>query len=88
VSVTGGTGKTFRSWTGGSITIGSGNLAFAGGNTALGDDIFVDGGIGTVTNMGRLQIAAPETIAGNFTQPPVGVLGWTLPATRWESTAR
>ncbi len=28
-----------------------------------------------MTNMGRLRLAAPETIAGNFTQTPAGVLG-------------
>ena len=70
-----GTGKTFGSWTGGAITIGNGNLTFAGGNTALGDDISVDGGAGTVTNMGALRVAAPQTIAGNFTQTAAGVLG-------------
>ena len=68
MTVTGGTGKTFGSWTGGTITIGAGNLTFAGGNTALGDDISVDSGAGTVINMAALQLAAPETIAGNFTQ--------------------
>ena len=66
---------TFGSWTGGTITIGNGNLTFAGGNTALGDDIFVNGGNGTVTNMGALELAAPQTIAGNFTQISAGVLG-------------
>ncbi len=75
VTVTGGSGKTFGSWTGGTITIGNGNLTFASGNTALGDDISVDGGVGTVTNMGRLRLAAPETIAGDFTQSAAGVLG-------------
>jgi hypothetical protein len=75
VAVAGGSGKTFGSWTGGTITISVGNLAFAGGHTALGDDISVDGGAGTVTNMGRLRIAAPQAIAGNFTQEPGGVLG-------------
>jgi hypothetical protein len=76
-TVTGGTGKTFGSWTGGTITIGNGDLIFAGGNTALGDDISVDGGLGTVTNKGPLQIAtlAPLTITGNFTQSDTGVLG-------------
>ena len=33
-------------WTGGTITIGNGNLTFAGGNTALGDNIIA----GTVYN--------------------------------------
>ena len=64
-------------WTGGTITIGDGNLTFAGGNTALGDDVEVDGGKGTVTNKGPLQIAtlAPLAITGNFTQTAAGVLG-------------
>jgi hypothetical protein len=75
VTVTGAAGKTFGSWTGGVITIGAGNITFAGGNTALGDDISVDGGKGTVTNKGRLRLAAPETITGNFTQSDAGVLG-------------
>jgi hypothetical protein len=74
VAVTGGMGRTFGSWTGGTITIGAGNLTFAG-NTALGDEISVDGGAGTVTNMGRLRVGAPETIAGDFTQTDTGVLG-------------
>ena len=64
-------------WTGGTITIGDGNLTFAGGNTALGDDISVNGGKGTVTNKGPLQIAtlAPLAITGNFTQAAAGALG-------------
>jgi PEP-CTERM motif len=77
VTVTGGSGKTFGSWTGGAITIGAGNLTFADGNTALGDDISVDGGSGTVTNMGALRLAAlaPLTITGSFMQTASGVLG-------------
>jgi hypothetical protein len=75
VAVNGGTGKTFGSWTGGTITIGNGNLTFAGGDTALGDNISVDGGKGTVTNKATLQLAAPQTITGNFTQTAAGVLG-------------
>ena len=75
VTVTGGRGKTFGAWRGGTITIGKGDLTFAGGNTALGDDISVNGGLGTVKNMGTLRLAAPETIAGNFTQTAAGVLG-------------
>jgi hypothetical protein len=74
MTVNGGSGKIFGSWTGGTISIGNGHLTFAGGNTALGDDISVDGGKGTVTNMGALRLAAPETIAGNFTQSVAGVL--------------
>jgi hypothetical protein len=80
VTVTGGSGTTFGSWTGGAIagggiTVGNGNLTFAGGNTALGVDISVNGGNGTVRNKGTLRLAAPEAIAGNFTQTAAGVLG-------------
>jgi hypothetical protein len=77
VTVSGGTGKTFGRWTGGTITIGNGDLTFAGGNTALSDDISVDGGAGTVTNKGLLQIAtlAPLAITGSFAQTAAGLLG-------------
>ncbi len=77
MTVTGGARRTFSQWTGGAITIGAGNLTFAGGNTALGDDIEVDGGEGTVINKGPLQIAtlAPLAVAGNFTQSAAAVLG-------------
>jgi hypothetical protein len=74
VTINGGKGKTFGSWRSGAITIGNGNLTFAGGNTTLGDDISVDAGLGTVTNKGALQLAAPQTITGNFTQTVAGVL--------------
>ena len=83
VTVTGGSGKTFGPWTGGTITIGNGNLTFAGGNTALGDDISVDGGAGTVFNMAPLRIAVPQTIAGNFTQTAAGVLGLDFAGDVW-----
>ncbi len=75
VSFTGGAGKTFGSWTGGTITIGAGNLTFARGNTFLGDNISVDGVAGSVTNMGVLRIAAPQTITGSFTETAASVLG-------------
>ncbi len=77
VTITGGSGTVFGSLIGGAITIGNGNLTFAGGNTALGDDISVDGGKGTVTNEGPLQITtlAPLTITGSFTQTAAGALG-------------
>ncbi len=78
VTVNGGTGRTFGSWTGGTITIGAGNLTFAGGNTALGDNISVNGGKGTVFNNDALRIAAPQTIAGNFDQFGSGLLDFGL----------
>jgi hypothetical protein len=74
VTVAGGGGKTFGRWTGGAITIGDGDLTFAGGATALGDDVSVDGGAGTVTNMASLRIGAPQTITGSFMQTVAGVL--------------
>jgi PEP-CTERM motif len=78
VSVTGGSGKTFGSWTGGAITIGNGDLTFAGGNTALGDNIVVNGGGGTVFNDDPLMIAAPQTITGNYDQSAAGVLDFGI----------
>ena len=65
---------TFGSWTGGAITISNGNLTFAGGNTALGDDISVDGGKGTVFNDDPLRISAPQKITGKFNQSAMGSL--------------
>lgn len=80
VTVIGGT-QTFGKWTGGTITIGAGDLTFAGGNTALGDNIIVtsaNGGLGTVFNNDPLMIAAPQTIAGNFDQSAAGALDFLL----------
>jgi hypothetical protein len=74
LNVYGGKGTTFGSWSGGTITIGAGNLTFAGGNTALADNIEVYGGSGTVFNDDPLMVAAPETITGNFDQSSNGVL--------------
>ena len=94
VTVTGGSGKTFGSWrggaiTGGAITIGNGNLTFAGGNTALSEDISVNGGAGTVTNKGRLRLAAPRNHHRQFhAEPRPACSAWTLPATSWDSTGR
>ena len=82
VTVNGGTGRRFGSWTGGVITIGNGSLTFASGNTALSDNIVVDvgvnGGAGTVFNDGPLMIAAPQTITGNFSQSATGALDFGL----------
>ncbi len=78
VTVTGGSGETFGSFTGGAIAIGNGDLVFAGGNTFLADNIVANGGGGTVTNEGVLRLAAPESIAGNFTQTSAGVLDLLL----------
>ncbi len=89
VTVRGGTGTTFGSWTGGTITIGAGNLTFAGGNPALGDNVEVDGVKGTVINKGPLQIAtlAPLAVTGSFTQAPPARSAWTLRATLRDNTA-
>ncbi len=88
MTVTGGTGKTFGSWTGGTITIGNGDLTFAGGNTALGDDISVNGGKGTVTNMVRCGSRRPKPSPAISRRPPPACSAWTLPATSWGSTGR
>jgi hypothetical protein len=59
------------------MTIG-GDLTFAGGNTELADNILVHDGIGTVTNLGVLRLATPETIFGNFDENESGVLEFAL----------
>ena len=74
VTVFGGAGMTFGSWTGGTITIGNGNLTFAGGSTALGDNIVANGGAGPVFNNDPLMIASPHSITGNFDQSATGAL--------------
>jgi PEP-CTERM motif len=70
LTVNGGTGGRFGSWTGGTITVVGGNLTFARGNTSLGDNVVVNGGRGTVYDGvdDPLQIANPVTITGNFSQ--------------------
>ena len=78
VTITGGSGKTFGSFSGGAITIGNGDLTFAGGNTDLGDNISVNGGAGKATNEGVLRLAAPETITGNFVQTASGTFNSLL----------
>jgi PEP-CTERM motif len=75
--ITGGSGKSFGLFAGGTITIGGGGLAFRG-NTDLADKIVVDDGTGTVTNEGVLRFAKPETIFGNFDQDESGMLDFAL----------
>ena len=78
-TIYGGTGATFGRWTGGTITVGNGDLVFAGGNTALSDNIVVNGGKGIVfSNSDPLMIAAPQTITGNFDQSAAGALDFAL----------
>jgi hypothetical protein len=77
VTVTGGP-KTYGVWTGGTITIGNSNLSFAGGKTALDENIVVDGGAGTVFNKDPLSINSPMTITGNFGQAPTGELDFMV----------
>ena len=77
VSITGGSGPTFGSFSGGTITI-RGDLKFVGGNTELADNVMVGDGIGTVTNIGILRLEAPETISGAFGQSEGGMLDFLL----------
>ena len=76
--VTGGTGKVFGVWAGGTITIGNGDLTFGGGNTALDENIVVNGGAGTVFNQDPISISASETITGNFDQTSTGELDFMV----------
>ena len=77
VTVYGGK-KATGSWTGGTITIGDGDLVFAGGATAISDNVVVDGGEGTVYVPDPLTITAPITITGNFDQSSPGELDFAL----------
>ena len=88
ITVTGGSGTTFGRWTGGAITIGAGSLNFASGNTALGDDISVDGGSGIVANMGALRLAAPRPSPGISRRVLLARSTWTLRAISRDSTGR
>ncbi len=80
VTVIGGaTAATAGVWSGGTITVGAGNLTFASGYTKLTDNITVNGGAGTVYNgSDPLNIAAPITIHGNFDQGSDGELDFLL----------
>jgi hypothetical protein len=77
VVVSGGAGKTFGVFKGGTISIVGGDLGFRG-TTELVDNIIVHDGSGTVTNEGVLRLATPESIDGNFIQTGLGVLDFTL----------
>jgi len=83
VTINGGGGKTFGRWTGGAITIGNGDLTFGGGATFLGDNVEVDGGLGTVINEDPLRIAVPQTIAGKFAQVATGALDLDFAGDAW-----
>ena len=83
VTITGGSGSAFGSLTGGTIAIGNGNLTFGGGNTFLGDNISVNGGLGTVTNKDPLRIAAPLTVTGSFAQTAAGALDLHFAGDTW-----
>lgn len=74
VTVHGGTGKTFGRWTGGTITIGNGDLTFARGNTTLGDNVVA----GTVYNDDPLLVTSPIAITGNYDQSGTGELDFLL----------
>jgi hypothetical protein len=75
--ITGGSGKAFASFSGGTITVLGGDLVFQG-NIDLADHIVVNDGRGTLTNEGVLRLATPETITGNFDQTSSGVLDLLL----------
>jgi hypothetical protein len=49
----------------------------------LGDNITVDGGAGTVFNEGRLQLASPITITGNYDQAATARLGLDVVGDAW-----
>nr|WP_294505112.1 autotransporter domain-containing protein [uncultured Rhodopila sp.] len=63
LGITGGSGSTFGTLTGGTITVNGGNLNLAG-NALLQDNVVA----GTVTNSGNLKLTAKQTITGNYAQ--------------------
>jgi PEP-CTERM motif len=78
VIINGGSGNTFGRFSGGAITVVNGNLTFAGGNTALGDNVTVNSGAGAVTNNGRLLAVTPVAVTGNFDQSGTGHIDFLL----------
>lgn len=74
LTITGGSGDTYGTLSGGLINIANGNLIFAGGNQALADNITVNGGSGTVTNNGNLYLTTNQTVTGNYSQGSTGQL--------------
>ena len=74
LTITGGSGSSYGTLTGGNLTVANGNLTFAAGNTHLDQNISVNGGTGTVTNNDPLLLTNHHTITGNYSQTSIGVL--------------
>lgn len=73
-SIAGASSNALGTLTGGTITVGNGNLTFSAGNILLADNITVDGGLGTVTSYATITVNTPQTITGYYDQTPSGVL--------------
>ena len=86
VSITGGSGPTFGSFSGGTITI-RGDLKFVGGNTELADNVMVGDEIGTVTKSGFSDWRR-KTISSAFGQSEGGMLDFLLAGDALDSTGR
>ncbi|OYV36315.1 MAG: hypothetical protein B7Z80_15955, partial [Rhodospirillales bacterium 20-64-7] len=80
LTITGGSGSTIGTLTGGVISATTGNISL-GGNLLLADNASANGGLGTLTNTGNLQLNAPQTITGNFASSlgSTLILGVTAP---------
>lgn len=69
VTLAGGSGSTFGTLTGGTITSGASQLNLSGGNLLLDDDLVLASGSGTlVGNGGTLQLNGHHTLSGNYAQ--------------------
>ncbi|MDR3662507.1 MAG: S-layer family protein, partial [Mycobacterium sp.] len=67
LSITGGSGATIGSLTGGTITSTGANVVLASGNLLLGDAVDVGGGI-VVNGGASVQLPSALTITGNYAQ--------------------
>lgn len=90
VTLTGGSGSTFGTLTGGTITSSASQLNLSGGNLLLDDDLVLASGSGTlVGNGGTLQLNGHHTLSGNYSQTAAETLliGVSDGATATGSTA-
>ena len=74
LSIVGGSGSTYGTLAGGTITVANGNLSMLSGNILLASDIAVNGGAGLVNNTANLMLGTHQQITGNFTQGAAGAL--------------
>lgn len=69
LTITGGSGSSFGTLTGGTISSSANQLTLGSGNLLLDDDLVLNSGSGTLTSSGgTLQINGHKTLSGNYVQ--------------------